>query len=124
MSIGNGSMRYDLPVYIQDALENIDEIKKTFQVTERLTAEEIVQSIEAFAEKVKGVLSLSLEVYIDSNGMEDYGVDSCEIIEIKDSAGNIFDSSEIPDVLMRFFEERKHDFNGYDALELYYDSMG
>ena len=119
MSSGNGSMRYDFPVYIHDALAYMDDIKKTFQLTEG----EIVQSIETFAEKVQGVLSLSLEFYIDSNGMEDYGVDSCEIIELKDSAGNIFDTSDIPEFLLRFFEERKHDFNGYDVLDLYYGSI-
>ena len=116
---GNGSMRYDFPVYIHDALEYMDDIKKTFQLTEG----EIVRLIETFDEKIQGMLSLSLEFYIDSNGMEDNGVDSCEIVEIKDSAGNIFDTSEIPDFLLRFFEERKHDFNGYDALELYYGSI-
>ena len=94
----------------------MDDIKRTFQLTEG----EIERLIETFADKIQGVLSLSLDVYIDSNGMEDYGVDSCEIVEIKDSAGTIFDTSEIPDFLLHFFEERKHDFTGYDALELYY----
>ena len=114
----NGSMKYNFPVHIHDALEYMDEIKKTFQLTEK----EIVQSIETFSENVQGVLSISLDVYIDSNGMEDYGVDSCEIVEIKDSAGTIFDTSKIPDFLLHFFEERKHDFTGYDALELCYGS--
>ena len=116
--ICNGSMKYNFPVHIHDVLEYMDEIKKTFQLTEK----EIVQSIETFSENVQGVLSISLDIYIDSNGMEDYGVDSCEIVEIKDSAGTIFDTSEIPDFLRHFFEERKHDFTGYDALELYYGS--
>ena len=39
----NGSMKYNFPVHIQDVLEYMDEIKKTFQLTEK----EIVQSIEA-----------------------------------------------------------------------------
>ena len=117
--ICNGSMKYNFPVHIHDALEYMDDIRKTFQLTEK----EIVQSIEVFSENVQGVLSLSLEVYIDTNAMENYGMDSCEIVEIKDSAGNIFDISEIPDFLLRFFEEQKHDFTGYDALELCYGSM-